>query len=75
MLLIGYGKFSMFIIFLTGMTVCSSILASMDIGFLLPAAECDLGLTSTDKGLLGSAYFIGEQFNSFNRKIVALLCV
>ncbi|XP_054280191.1 synaptic vesicle glycoprotein 2A-like [Macrosteles quadrilineatus] len=55
----GYGKFSMYIIFLSGLTICTSLLSSVDVSFLLPAAECDLQLTSQDKGLLSSAYFLG----------------
>ncbi|XP_046682498.1 synaptic vesicle glycoprotein 2B-like isoform X2 [Homalodisca vitripennis] len=55
----GYGKFSMYIIFLSGLSIATSLLGSVDISFLLPAAECDLQLTSEDKGLIGSAYFIG----------------
>uniref|UniRef100_A0A1B6G7N2 Major facilitator superfamily (MFS) profile domain-containing protein n=1 Tax=Cuerna arida TaxID=1464854 RepID=A0A1B6G7N2_9HEMI len=55
----GYGKFSMYIIFLSGLTISISLLGSVDISYLLPAAECDFKLSSEDKGLLSSAYFIG----------------
>uniref|UniRef100_A0A1B6KVL9 Major facilitator superfamily (MFS) profile domain-containing protein n=1 Tax=Graphocephala atropunctata TaxID=36148 RepID=A0A1B6KVL9_9HEMI len=55
----GYGKFSMYIIFLSGLTISISLLGSVDISYLLPAAECDFQLSSADKGLLSSAYFIG----------------
>ncbi|KAG8264360.1 hypothetical protein J6590_014648 [Homalodisca vitripennis] len=55
----GYGKFSMYIIFLSGLTISISLLGSVDISYLLPAAECDFKLSSGDKGLLSSAYFIG----------------
>uniref|UniRef100_A0A1B6KRD4 Major facilitator superfamily (MFS) profile domain-containing protein n=1 Tax=Graphocephala atropunctata TaxID=36148 RepID=A0A1B6KRD4_9HEMI len=55
----GYGKFSMFIILVSALSFCSSLLGSLDVSFLLPAAECDLQLTSQNKGLLSSAFFIG----------------
>ncbi|XP_046662510.1 synaptic vesicle glycoprotein 2B-like isoform X3 [Homalodisca vitripennis] len=55
----GYGKFSMFIIILAGLAMCTSLLGSVDVSFILPAAECDLKLSSKDKGLLSSAFFIG----------------
>ncbi|KAG8319854.1 hypothetical protein J6590_082664 [Homalodisca vitripennis] len=61
----GYGKFSMFIIILAGLAMCTSLLGSVDVSFILPAAECDLKLSSKDKGLLSSAFFIG----------IALLCI
>ncbi|XP_046682496.1 synaptic vesicle glycoprotein 2B-like isoform X2 [Homalodisca vitripennis] len=60
----GYGKFSMYIIFLSGLTVSTSLMGSVDVSFLLPAAECDLNLTSDDKGLLGSSYYIGGMLAS-----------
>ncbi|KAG8319856.1 hypothetical protein J6590_082666 [Homalodisca vitripennis] len=50
----GYGKFSMFIIILAGLTMCTSLLGSVDVSFILPAAECDLKLSSKDKVSIGA---------------------
>uniref|UniRef100_A0A1B6M7R8 Major facilitator superfamily (MFS) profile domain-containing protein n=1 Tax=Graphocephala atropunctata TaxID=36148 RepID=A0A1B6M7R8_9HEMI len=55
----GWGKFSIFMILLSGLTMCVTMLGAMDVAYLLPSAQCDLDLSSRRKGLLGSAYFIG----------------
>ncbi|XP_046682350.1 synaptic vesicle glycoprotein 2B-like isoform X2 [Homalodisca vitripennis] len=55
----GFGKFSVFAIFLSALTIGSAFTSSIDASFLLPAAQCDLNLSSDDKGLLGSAFFLG----------------
>ncbi|KAG8264358.1 hypothetical protein J6590_014646 [Homalodisca vitripennis] len=55
----GFGKYSLFITFLSALTLFTSLLGSADVSFLMPAAECDLQLSSQDKGMLGSAFFMG----------------
>ncbi|XP_046678065.1 synaptic vesicle glycoprotein 2B-like [Homalodisca vitripennis] len=55
----GYGKFSAFVILVSGLSLCVPMLGAMDVSYLLPTAQCDLDLSSERKGLLGSAYFIG----------------
>ncbi|XP_048512481.1 synaptic vesicle glycoprotein 2C-like isoform X2 [Athalia rosae] len=57
--LTGYGKFNYFLLLAIIPAGCSSIFASAPISYILPPAECELGLTLLDKGLLNSMGFAG----------------
>lgn len=46
-----------------GLALMDVITESMGIGNLIPAAQCDLQLTGTTKGLLTSTVFFGESSN------------
>lgn len=43
-----------------GLIMIAVINETMGISFILPAAQCDLNLTTEDKGRLSSMTFIGE---------------
>ncbi len=42
-----------------GLSIMAAIMEMIDIGYVLPAAMCDLELTQADKGLLGAITYIG----------------
>lgn len=76
---IGFGKFNWGVIILCGMTISSVFLESVSINIILPLAQCDLNLTSVDKGwlsgitkvgVLTSSYFWGYLADTQGRKAV-----
>lgn len=61
----GYGKFNYLLLLAVLPASFSSIFSSSAMSYVLPAAECDLGLSMFDKGLLNSMTFAGMICTSF----------
>lgn len=61
----GYGKFNYLLLLAVLPASFSSIFSSSAMSYVLPSAECDLGLTMFDKGLLNSMTFAGMISTSF----------
>lgn len=59
----GFGRFNYFVIFMGGMNLLAMLLEFMGISFVLPLAECDMNLTTKDKGILSCAAFAGQYLN------------
>lgn len=55
----GYGKFHYWFLFVCGWANAADAVEVLCISFLLPSAQCDLRLTSVDKGWLTAILFIG----------------
>jgi len=55
----GFGKFHYWLLFVCGWANASDAIEILCISFLLPAAQCDLQLTSEEKGWLSAILFIG----------------
>ena len=55
----GFGKFNYGLIVLTGGILGCVFLETVSINFVLPVAECDLNLSTQDKGILSGVGFIG----------------
>jgi MFS transporter, VNT family, synaptic vesicle glycoprotein 2 len=55
----GFGKFNYALIVLTGAILGCVVLETVSINFILPVAQCDLGLTTHDKGILSAIGFVG----------------
>lgn len=55
----GYGKYNLFVILATGGCLMCVIIESMNMSFIIPAAQCDLNLSLEQKGLLVSITFLG----------------
>lgn len=55
----GFGKFNYGLIILTGAILGCVFLETVSINFVLPVAQCDLNLTTHDKGILSAIGFIG----------------
>ncbi|XP_076231040.1 synaptic vesicle glycoprotein 2B [Calliopsis andreniformis] len=73
----GYGKFNYLLLLAVLPASFSSIFSSSAISYVLPSAECDLGLSMLDKGILNSmtfagmistAFFWGFMTDTFGRK-------
>jgi VNT family MFS transporter (synaptic vesicle glycoprotein 2) len=54
-----FGKFNYILIALSGIVLTSGMLEATSIGMVLPIAECELNLSNTHKGFLGSISYIG----------------
>lgn len=55
----GFGKFNYGLIVLTGCVLGCVFLETVSINFILPVAQCDLNLTTHDKGILSAIGFFG----------------
>lgn len=55
----GFGKFHYWLLFVCGWANASDAIEILCISFLLPSAQCDLQLTSEEKGWLSAILFIG----------------
>lgn len=56
---IGFGKFSLVLVILTGSILGCVALETVGINFVLPIAQCDLDLSTRDKGVLSAIGFVG----------------
>lgn len=56
----GFGKVQILVTLCCGLIVMEVITESMMMSIIMPAAQCDLKLTSTDKGILSTAVFLGN---------------
>lgn len=56
---LGTGKFHIFILFVCGAAQLSSINEAMSIGMVLPNMKCDIEMSTSQQGFLGSVGFIG----------------
>ena len=57
--LIGFGRFHLVLLFVCGLANASDAIEILCVSFILPSAECDLGMTTKDKGFLSSMTFVG----------------
>jgi VNT family MFS transporter (synaptic vesicle glycoprotein 2) len=46
-------------LFVCGLANASDAIEILCVSFILPSAECDLGMTTKDKGFLSSMTFVG----------------
>lgn len=56
----GFGKFHLILLFICGLANASDAIEILCISFVLPSAECDLNITTFDKGILSSMTFVGK---------------
>lgn len=57
---IGYGRSQLEILCVVGLLLITSINENIGTAFILPAAECDLQMSTQDKGLLSGMISVGE---------------
>lgn len=63
--LIGFGRFHYFLYFVCALANASDAIEVLCVSFVLPTAECDLHMTSSDKGLLSSMTFGGMMIGGY----------
>jgi len=61
----GYGKFHYWLLVVCGWANAADAVEILCVAFLLPSAECDLRLTSRDKGLLSAIVFFGMMVGGY----------
>lgn len=61
----GFGKFNYIVMLVSGGLMGSAFLELTSVNLILPFAECDLDLSTTDKGILSAIGYIGTIFSSF----------
>ncbi|KAG4066762.1 hypothetical protein HA402_012829 [Bradysia odoriphaga] len=54
-----FGKFNYVLVAVTGISLAAVLIEMIGISFVLPVSECDLSLTTKDKGMLSSIGFVG----------------
>ncbi|XP_055524486.1 synaptic vesicle glycoprotein 2C [Wyeomyia smithii] len=62
--LVGTGRFHTLLLFVCGFCLMSVINETLNMGYIISAAECDLGLSFSDKGMLNGAAFCGVVVSS-----------
>ncbi|KAG5675350.1 hypothetical protein PVAND_005259 [Polypedilum vanderplanki] len=56
---VGFGKFNYILIVLAGVLITTTTFETIGISFVFPVAECDLSLTTQNKGVLSGITSIG----------------
>lgn len=60
-ILLGFGKVQVFILFVSGLVLMAAITETMGMSIIMPAAQCDLELTSSRKGIVNSISIVGNK--------------
>lgn len=63
-ILVGNGIFHTLLLFVCGLCMMSVITETLGMSYIITAAECDLNLSHTDKGLVTGAAFFGVVLSS-----------
>lgn len=58
-LILEFGVFNYFLIGICGLILNAVLLETCGISFVMPVSQCDLKLTTQEKGILGAVSFIG----------------
>lgn len=57
----GFGKYNILHMLMSGIILLGMIMQSLALGYILPAAQCDLELTLPQRGWLSAIPFLGKQ--------------
>jgi MFS transporter, VNT family, synaptic vesicle glycoprotein 2 len=60
----GFGKFNYVLIVLCGSLMGCGFLELTSVTFIMPVAECDLNLSTSDKGILSAIGYVGVILSS-----------
>jgi MFS transporter, VNT family, synaptic vesicle glycoprotein 2 len=60
----GFGKFNFILIALAGGLMACAFLELTSVNFIMPVAECDLNLSTSDKGILSAIGYVGVILSS-----------
>lgn len=67
---IEFGKFHYFLLALCGLIYMNCAISVSVISFVLPSAQCDFSLSSTDKGLLNAVPLLGDFIKNYTLFII-----
>jgi len=62
---VGFGKFQILLLLVCSWANASDAVEVLCVSFVLPSAECDLHLTSRDKGILTAMIFLGMMVGGY----------
>ncbi|KOB68763.1 SV2-like protein 1 [Operophtera brumata] len=65
MMLTGFGKYNILHMLMAGLILMGMIMQSLAMGYILPAAQCDLELTLSQRGWLSATPFLAIILTSF----------
>ena len=65
----GVGWFHRWLFFVCGIAMLAVTIEILFVGYILPSAQCDLKLTTGDKGLLGAAGAVGLSVSVEHKQI------
>lgn len=57
---IEFGKFNVYLIVVCGIVYSTALVETLSISYILPVSECDLNLSTSQKGILTAIGFIGN---------------
>lgn len=60
-----FGKFNVYLIFVCGVIMATNIVETLSISFVLPASECEMQMSSSQKGVLSAVGFAGIITSSY----------
>jgi MFS transporter, VNT family, synaptic vesicle glycoprotein 2 len=61
----GFGKFNYIFMLIAGSLMACAFMELTSINFVFPVAECDLNLSTSDKGILSAIGYVGVILSSF----------
>lgn len=61
----GIGKYNYVLIIISGFLMACAFIELTSVNLILPIATCDLKLSTSDKGILGSIGYVGVILSSF----------
>jgi MFS transporter, VNT family, synaptic vesicle glycoprotein 2 len=61
----GFGRFNLIFMVVAGSLMGCGFIELTSVNFILPVAECDLNMSTSDKGVLSSIGYIGVILSSF----------
>lgn len=61
---VGNGRFHFYLLIATGFSLLGVIVEGLNMAFVLPAAKCDIEMTTTEQGLINAIGFIGVVLTS-----------
>lgn len=60
----GHGKFHFILLLVCGFSLMGVVVENVNIGMVMPYVRCDMGIETTEQGLLNSAGYVGIVISS-----------
>nr|XP_054498156.1 synaptic vesicle glycoprotein 2B isoform X3 [Agelaius phoeniceus] len=70
----GHGRFQWTLFFVLGLALMADGVEVFVVGFVLPSAEKDMCLSSSNKGMLGWGFSMGTKYHFHSWRVFVLVC-